>query len=284
MSQSIHTSKKQKAHEGTNPSSSQTPKRKREVNEKSAATPNSHREPVKKKRKSKIIEAGIIDAASPFATRTTSLYLPLSPIGQRQPIEIACAEYLSPLILTHFPPLQGVVLAYSNARFTDGPINTGNNGQVILAKAIDEYAFSYAWVTADFLILTASREVAIEGYVNVQSENHLGLICWNLFNASIERSRLPKGWKWMGDGIRPSESGNGVSQEQADVQGYYVNEQGDNVDGLLQFRVRDFESVPSHGVDNGFMSIEGTMLDPLEDKQLDMQRNRGLLSEQIPLP
>ena len=284
MSQSIHTSKKQKRHDGTNPSSSQTPKRKREVNEKSAATPNSHREPVKKKRKSKIIEAGIIDAASPFATRTTSLYLPLSPIGQRQPIEIACAEYLSPLILTHFPPLQGVVLAYSNARFTDGPINTGNNGQVILAKAIDEYAFSYAWVTADFLILTASREVAIEGYVNVQSENHLGLICWNLFNASIERSRLPKGWKWMGDGIRPSESGNGVSQEQADVQGYYVNEQGDNVDGLLQFRVRDFESVPSHGVDNGFMSIEGTMLDPLEDKQLDMQRNRGLLSEQIPLP
>lgn len=287
MSQFIHTSKKQKRRDGANVPSSQIPKRKQEVIEKSEGASNSQREPAKKKRKSKVVEAGTIDAgiaASAFATRTTSFYLPLSPIGQRQPIEIACAEYLSPLILTHFPPLQGVILAYSNARFTDGPIDTGIKGEVVLAKAIDEYAFSYAWVTADFLMLTASREVEIEGYVNVQSENHLGLICWNLFNASIERSRLPKGWKWMGDAVRAPRSGNGASQDQVDVQGYYVNEQSEMVDGLVKFRVRDFESVPSHGIDNGFMSIEGTMLDPHEDKQVDMHRNRGLLGEQILVP
>lgn len=256
---------KNKANKGANGS-----KRRRESNAVAAEVETPQSKSAKKKRKSR--GANETDTAkpsvtSPFATCTSSFYLPVSPIGQRTPLETVCAEYLSPLILTHFPPLQGVVLSYSNARFMDRPSSKAESNVPVLAKAIDEYAFTYAWVTADFLVLTSSRNTEIEGYVNVQSENHLGLICWNLFNASVERRRLPRSWKWMGGSIR--------NQNSTNEEGYYLDEDGTKIDGAVTFRIKDFESVPSHGKDNGFMSIEGTMLSEEEDMQLDKHRYSG---------
>ncbi len=75
---------------------------------------------------------------SPFHIQTSSIYLPLAPISQRQPLEGMCAEHLSPLILTYYPPLGGVILSYSNVRISEQPFD--DDGDHILLQCIDEYA------------------------------------------------------------------------------------------------------------------------------------------------
>lgn len=207
-------------------------------------------------------------SGSPFHTQTASLYLPLAPISQRKPLEGICAEHISPLILTYYPPLSGVILSYSNARMSENPFQ--DDGSETLLQCIDEYAVSWAWVTADFLLFKPERGGELEGYINLQNEGHLGLVCWNLFNASIERQRLPEDWEWVGvdkatkpiDSILPTGSGN---YAEAGI-GYFVDGEGNKIEGTIKFRVKDIES--SHDRERGFLSIEGTMLEKKAEKDL----------------
>lgn len=212
-----------------------------------------------------------ISLQSPFHTQTSSLYLPLAPISQRQPLEGICAEHLSPLILTYYPPLRGVVLSYSNARLSERPFNS--DGEETLMQCIDEYGVSYAWVTADFLIFKPQRGGELEGYVNLQNEGHLGVVCWNLFNASIERQRLPKSWQWVGVETAAVEDGNENYNESG--AGHFVDENGGKIAGTVKFKVKDIESSADH--ERGFLSIEGTMLEEEEEQELlrqEMSKNK----------
>ncbi|KZF24312.1 hypothetical protein L228DRAFT_245222 [Xylona heveae TC161] len=207
---------------------------------------------------------------SPFSVHTASLYLPLAPISQLKPIDGLCAEHLSPLILTYYAPFRGVVLSYSNVRLSEQPSAAGKQGSgPVLAQSVDEYAVSFVWVTADFLLFNPKRGDWIEGWVNLQHEGHLGLVCWNLFNASIERKRLPKSWQWVGPSTSRS---NSRADDQADAaaegEGYYVDEDGNKVEGKIKFRVKDIETSASSSHERGFLSIEGTMLPEEEEKQL----------------
>lgn len=200
---------------------------------------------------------------SPFHVQTSSLYLPLAPISQRTPIEGICAEHLSPLILTYYPPFHGVILSYNNPRLSQEAFK--NDGPRVLMKSVDEFAVSWAWVTAEFLLFKPTRGGLLEGYVNLQNEGHLGIVCWNLFNASVERQRLPKDWKWIGNGDLDAD---GYAEHGA---GYFVDGAGNKIDGIVKFRVKDIES--SHDRERGFLSIEGTMLDDKDENELLQQEN-----------
>ncbi|KAH8687894.1 hypothetical protein BGZ60DRAFT_394761, partial [Tricladium varicosporioides] len=59
--------------------------------------------------------------SSPFHIQTSSLYLPLAPISQSYPLEGLCAEHLSPLLLTYYPPFEGILLSYHNPRMSEAP-------------------------------------------------------------------------------------------------------------------------------------------------------------------
>ena len=171
-------------------------------------------------------ESKKLEKQSAFVQQTSSLYLPLSPCAYNFPLEGLCAEHISPLLLTYYPPLKGVVLSYSNARMSEHPneaidSNTKTGGQKILSRSIDEYAVTYVWLTADFLIFRPKRGTYLEGYVNVQNESILGLICYNYFNAGIERAKLPSDWSWQDEN--------------------YVDGNGGVVEGKIVFRVDDFE-------------------------------------------
>lgn len=134
-----------------------------------------------------------------------------------------------------------------------------------MMKCTDEYAVSWAWVTAEFMLFKPTRGGLLEGYVNLQNEGHLGIVCWNLFNASIERQRLPKDWKWVG---AEDQEGEGYAE---DGVGYYVDGAGAKIDGIVKFRVKDIES--SHDRERGFLSIEGTMLEDKEENELLEEEN-----------
>jgi DNA-directed RNA polymerase I subunit RPA43 len=200
---------------------------------------------------------------SPFHVQTSSLYLPLAPISQRKPVEGICAEHLSPVILTYYPPFHGVVLSYSNPRLSEAPFQ--DDGAQVMMKSTDEYAVSWTWVTAEFMLFKPTRGGWLEGYVNLQNEGHLGIVCWNLFNASIERQRLPKDWKWVG---AEDLEGDGYAE---DGVGYYVDGAGTKIEGIVKFRVKDIES--SHDRERGFLSIEGTMLEDKDENELLEEEN-----------
>lgn len=211
--------------------------------------------------------------SSPFHVQSASLYLPLAPVSQGFPLEGLCAEHLSPLLLTFYPPLGGVVLSYNNVRLSERPQGEDESTDLLLQN-IDEYAVSYCWVTATFLLFKPTPGVELEGYVNLQNQGHLGVVCWNLFNASIEAKRLPKEWKWvdvseMETEEDAAENGNGGHAE--DGMGYWVDGEGKKLEGQIKFRVKQIES--SHDRERGFLSIEGTMLEMEEERELAATEN-----------
>ena len=227
--------------------------------------------------------------ASPFFEQTSSLYLPLSPICQQYPLQGVCAEHLSPLILNYYPPLNGVVLSYSNPKLSatppEGPEEDGDEREgPVLAQSIDEYAASFVWVTADFLVFRPRRGCRIEGWINLQNEGNIGLVCYNFFSASIERKRLPKEWKWIRGGtgrfgariskqsaVQVGEAETPQSNGFGDEDGYFVNGDGKRVEGALTFKVKDMEASRISDREPAIVSIEGTLLSDAEEKELRQQ-------------
>jgi DNA-directed RNA polymerase I subunit RPA43 len=226
---------------------------------------------------------------SPFYEITYSLYLPISPISYDFPLAGLCAEHLSPLILKYYTPFHGLILSYSNARLTADPDSISENEEpsLVLAKSVDEYAASFVWITADFLVFSPKRGNTIEGWINIQNQGNLGLLCWNFFNVHIERKRLPKDWTWVGytPQSRPVNDNNvngsgygteGQREEQSDGkkgvsvgEGYFQDANGKRVEGLLRFRVMDVENSGGLDRENNFVSIKGTMLTAEEEQALE---------------
>ncbi|KAL9087784.1 MAG: hypothetical protein Q9159_003467 [Coniocarpon cinnabarinum] len=230
---------------------------------------------------------------SPFALQTTSLYLPLSPIAQASPTAGLCAEHLSPLILTYVPALGGILLSYNNTRVSStlpgSSRDLTKDADVVVGKTMDEYAFSYAWLTADFLLLKPTPGAEMEGYVNVQNESRLGVLCWNLFNASIERKRLPKDWRWDGPTSRRRssaqprqteiEDGEGrddnAPQQEPEPEGGFLDGNAEAVMGRkVKFKMIDWEldqsgkPVDASSTTSSLVSFEGTMLNDEEEEKL----------------
>ena len=221
---------------------------------------------------------------SVFHQQTSSLYLPVSPISQLHPLQGLCAEHLSPLILTYYPPFHGVILSYANARLSSSPTSTTKNEEV-LARSIDEYAASFIWVTAEFLLFRPERGNVLEGYVNLQNEGNVGLVCLNFFNASIERKRLRKDWRWVSGGQgksrilnkqklnddRSAEEEEPQTNGFSDMEGHFEDSAGNPIEGPIRFRVKDIETSRSADRESGFLSIGGTMLNEEDEKELREQ-------------
>ncbi|KAG9684879.1 hypothetical protein KCU95_g9382, partial [Aureobasidium melanogenum] len=220
---------------------------------------------------------------SPFVKQTSSFYLPLSPIYHAFPVDGLCAEHISPLLLTYHPPLRGVILSYENPRLSNSPADAPSSrdgpdaAPTVLAKSIDEYAVSFVWLTVDFTLLRPTPGAVIEGFVSLQNESYLGLVCWNFFNAGVDRKRIPSNWKWV-----PNHNANagtksatdwmrGLRNKSDESSGHYVDENGKKIEGKIKFTVKDFESAPSTDRERGFLSIEGTLLSPEDDRAYDKE-------------
>ena len=58
----------------------------------------------------------------------------------------------------------------------------------------------------------------------------------------------------------------GLVQYAEDGMGYFVDGEGNKIEGTVKFRVKDIES--SHDRERGFLSIEGTMLGEAAEKEV----------------
>ncbi|KAK4104387.1 hypothetical protein N658DRAFT_418219 [Parathielavia hyrcaniae] len=245
-------------------------------------------------------QESIADLASnldfPFFTQAISLYVPFFPVGFDNPLTNVAAQHLDPLLNHYSPVLRGVLLSYSNLNLSDRPVKASithppTDETPALLHSIDEYAVGFGWLTFDAQLFVPSRGKSMEGVVQLQSEGHIGVVCWNKFNASIEAKRLPTGWKWV-DLVKGGAKPNGAASsdeneiaeqsreeesdmldgeelqvvEQIHTTGYWVNERGRGVSGKLRFRIKNFD-VGLAG-DYGYLSIEGTCLDDDAERAL----------------
>ena len=192
---------------------------------------------------------------------TYAMWLSVSPVSQSRALEGTCAEYLSPLLLTYYQPFRGIVLSYENARLSEKLEDSKSASTITLAKSFDEYAGSFVWLTADFVIFRPRKGMSIDGWVNLQAHSHLNLICWNLFSASIPRKRLPKDWTWVADGQSTSSGDGGRNRHLYTSTGHYLDASGQVVQGRIKFKIMTMDAARSSGKGRGFVSIQGTLLD-----------------------
>lgn len=289
-------------------------KRKSKKDASSSASPSKKRKQAPSSKTPQIQDS---NPESPFTLTTATLYLPLSPISISPTHALASllAEHLSPLLLTYFPPLKGVVLAYSNASISSKPpanprASSDLNPQPLtLATTADEYGVLYVYLTATFLMFRPKRGQTLDGWVNVQSEGFLGAVVFNLFSVGVERKRLPSNWKWVPPGeeaetpaLTDDDSGSdkdmadfdaekecfkpaslsaeeiaidGEEEDESAHTGYFQSVSGHRVSGSVRFRVVDVDVIPGSERDRGFLSIEGTMLSVEEEEKLSESERQG---------
>ncbi|KAK2736423.1 hypothetical protein FQN57_000756 [Myotisia sp. PD_48] len=271
-----------------------------------------------------------IDASS-FSRVTSTLYLPLSPISisPTHAVSSLLAEHISPLLLTYYPPASGIILAYSNPSISSTPPSASsaqseperhNSHQepLTLAVSAGEYGVLFVYLTITFLVFRPERGQTLEGWINVQSEDFLGVVVFNLFSVGIERRRLPADWKWVAPGERPQENTNNITtsgedddsevdsdkenftplpsngainpgdlagdaglNDESDT-GYFQTRSGKRVRGTIRFRVRDVDVIPGSERDKGFLSLEGTMLSPEEENKLVSEERNSVLGAGVP--
>ena len=217
---------------------------------------------------------------SPFYTQRASLYVPVPSVAMKYAARGLRSNVLSQLILKYHPPLKGMVLAYDNVQLST------------LARSVDEYADTFLWLTADFLVFRPTRGDKVEGWLNIESEGHVGLICWNLFNARIDGSHLPESWSWAeplttnrrskarlkNDGRSDRLDSQQASHYTAtnnisDYQGHYEDEDGNQISGTISFTVEDVEVSSNAARDRSYFMIEGTM--KTESTQADSLLTNG---------
>ncbi|KAF8474220.1 hypothetical protein BDZ91DRAFT_675601, partial [Kalaharituber pfeilii] len=186
---------------------------------------------------------------TPFHQLTTALYLPISPLYSPYPWYSLESDHLDPLVLTYFPPLRGIILSYSNLRFKQPG-----------ALLHSDSPFAYTWVTVDFLVWRPERGMVLEGWVNLQSESHVGLLVLNTFNASVRRERIPAGWKWCAKRVGWKGAKRRLDEEDEEEDtGGWMDSRGNYVDGLVKLRVESFKA------SGHIIAIEGSLLESDHD-------------------
>ncbi|KAI5925205.1 hypothetical protein F4810DRAFT_93577 [Camillea tinctor] len=234
----------------------------------------------------------------PFYTQTISQYLPLYPSGMVEPIQGYIDQHLKPLLNRYVRAFGGVLLAYRNPRLGAAPGQGALTEESALEDAtvlesINEYAVAFGWFTAEVDLFRPTRGAWLEGSVKIQSEGHIGVVCWSRFQASIEAGRLPQDWHWVdllsdsskgnskggkdGDNNTDAAEANLPTPETAEGEGNenttQIHETGYWVDGAgirigegtnLCFRIKNYEVGDSD--DYGYLILEGTMLDEEEEK------------------
>ncbi|EEY16019.1 DNA-dependent RNA polymerase I subunit A43 [Verticillium alfalfae VaMs.102] len=232
-----------------------------------------------------------------FSHKPSPSSCPSTPSAGLAPCTAAATQHLQPMVNRYVPVLGGVLLGFRNVAVSERPGREDaatSDSDVCKLGAIDEFAVGFGWVTADVDLFVPKRGAWMEGSINLESEGHVGVVCWGKFNASIESARLPPAWRWVHLGTDETAAtsayddtvSNFTAEEQhgavrqIHATGYWVDEAGQKVKGRVRFRIKAFDVGVSG--DHGYLSLEGTMLDAAgeaearqRDAQQELRRRKG---------
>jgi DNA-directed RNA polymerase I subunit RPA43 len=218
-----------------------------------------------------------------------SQYVSLSPASLNDPLPALCASIFSPLLLSYFPPAKGIVLAYEDVDLSDKPPRTAlatskksrsqreqpyddePHKESLLLRHIDEYTAPFLWATASFLIWRPRAHAHISGRITHQSHTHITLSHLNTFPVSITKDHFPSNWSWHSETTGKVKKG--WDGRLSDEGGWWVDGEGEKVDGDLRVRIRDFDGrMEGKGKGKGFIRIEGSLLSQEEEKARSAQK------------
>ncbi|KAM0458299.1 hypothetical protein ACHAPV_006110 [Trichoderma viride] len=215
----------------------------------------------------------------PFYSQNVSLYEPIYPTGWSQPVTSSEYQHLQHLKNKYVPSLRGVLINYKNVALGENPGRTGaatSDDDSTILKSVNEFAVGFGWITAEVELFVPSRGAWMEGSINLQTEGHIGVVCFGQFNASIEARRLPSAWKWVSnedpEAFGMEETASVITADDHGVvrqihsTGFWVDGSGDKVKGKIRFRIRNFDVGVSG--ETSYLSLEGTMLDKEAEKAL----------------
>lgn len=217
--------------------------------------------------------------APPVVMQQVARWVPLWPRGWSQPITAAIEQHFTPKLNRYDGDMGGVLLAYNNVCLNDRPTRKGaatQDSEAVKLLSVNEFGVGFCWLIADLELFLPKRGSWMEGELILQNQGHVGVVCWDKFNASIESSRLPPKWNWVPASeedfanddyynmdVDGGEEGN---VESTTPLGYWVDESGNKVEGKLRFRIKNYD-VGLSG-DHSFLCIEGTMLDEKDENRM----------------
>ena len=164
-----------------------------------------------------------------FHTILTSLYVSLAPIHVQDPSAGIKTQHLDPLIMTYFPQAGGVVLAYDKLKLYGQDGEAASMGldiqraedeeeSPIVAKIMYDSPFAYMWITVELLIWRPMPGDVLEGWINLQSPSHIGLLVHDTFNTSIKKDMIPENWTFVPNQVDEeiSENDQGIANDEDD--------------------------------------------------------------------
>ncbi|CEP07507.1 hypothetical protein [Parasitella parasitica] len=118
-------------------------------------------------------------ATTSFSEVVVKLYLHLAPMWSGKTIE-GVNEQLNAFLMKYVPEVDGIILAHSDVKFATEK-----------GKILYDSPFCHFFITVKFLVWKPKRGTKLVGRINLQSEDHIGLLIYGTFNASIPKSRIP---------------------------------------------------------------------------------------------
>ncbi|KAF1802092.1 hypothetical protein V8B55DRAFT_1476918 [Mucor lusitanicus] len=123
--------------------------------------------------------------ATSFSEVVVKLYLHLAPMWSGKTME-GVNEQLNAFLMKYVPEVDGIILAHSDVQFT------ADKGKILY-----DSPFCHFFITVKFLVWKPKRGTKLVGRINLQSEDHIGLLIYGTFNASIPKSRIPSStYEW----------------------------------------------------------------------------------------
>ncbi|KAG0319534.1 hypothetical protein BG000_003839 [Podila horticola] len=116
----------------------------------------------------------------PFVEVTTKIYIHLPPCFATKPVE-GIQEQLNGFLMRYMPQVEGVVLAHSDLKLLE------SSGRIMY-----DSPYSHFWVSVKLLVWKPVKGSTLHGTINLQSPDHIGLLIYGTFNASIPSEFIPK--------------------------------------------------------------------------------------------
>ncbi|KAI8325016.1 hypothetical protein GQ54DRAFT_36962 [Martensiomyces pterosporus] len=153
-----------------------------------------------------------------FIETTTRLTVTLAPIYSRD-FWAGVHETLNSMLLHFVPQVRGVVLSYSKVK----PLSD-------TALLFNDSPYGQLEVSARLLLWRPISGMSVNGCINVQSPDHIGLLLWDTFNASIPASFIPKDryeWRPFDDDEIVARAASARQEEPSASEGHSTGEEED---------------------------------------------------------
>ncbi|CAO3609937.1 unnamed protein product [Cunninghamella echinulata] len=202
-----------------------------------------------KRRASSIVPVG----GSSFSEVVVKLYIHLAPIWAGKTMD-GINDQLNAFLMKHIPQLDGIVLAHSDVELLSEK-----------GKVLYDSPYCHFFIQVKFLIWRPKKGSKIVGRINLQSQDHIGLLIFGTFNASIPKSRISDEkyvWRASEEETTTAEDNESTEQtfddDEKNQQGeWIIKDTGLSIggdDGSLEFNVVDVIEA------NDILTVTGSVL------------------------